>query len=420
MKAQITLFIIIGILVVVAFGIAFYVGNKVSKPQETKMELGIQPIQDYITTCLSLATIEGLSLIGRQGGAIYQSQGGLSPEVEEGNYVEYTDEKLGKLNVSFLILPPEGNVGTLFFSRPPKYPFEGFPYAGREPLFTGYYGISKLPPLYKFSNVTGNYVEGSIQENLETFIAKKTSECPSWQSFEEKGYDLTAGTAISSLLFANTTEQLRGEQNINVELLWPIEITTPDGEKALLEDFAIREQVRLATIYFTIKEIIDADVTDISYAPKDVGAFSVSVFPHGENSFVTVKDTQSIIGNKPFEFWIPRKNRRPALWRIDTDQLNKVTFHEHKDRGGAEITATATALRIDDPCQEPGIPKIYSIELNASDPDENEVYFESSKDEVKLPQPFSVRVYAKDGSTHTDDWFDSQEIQLQVALCKES
>jgi len=78
-RGQITIFIIIGILVLVAFSIALYVGTKmkqrieVKQTQQTTEKFGIQPIQDYITTCLSLATTEALSLIGRQGGVIYQN-----------------------------------------------------------------------------------------------------------------------------------------------------------------------------------------------------------------------------------------------------------------------------------------------------------------------------------------------------------
>ena len=164
-NAQITIFIIIGILVVVAFGITLYAGTKMSGRIETKQttqrleQLGLQPLQDYVNTCLSLATKEGLKLIGKQGGTIYASQGGLTPD--------YTDEKQyitqEETKVPYLIMPPEGNVGNtdcnteedceenccLFQSEPPGYPYLGFPYAGGELLFTGYYGMSKIPPLYK-------------------------------------------------------------------------------------------------------------------------------------------------------------------------------------------------------------------------------------------------------------------------------
>jgi len=436
MRAQLTVFIIIGALILVTFGITFYVGSRMNENIEAKgtqqrlEQIGIQPIQDYITTCLSLATIEGLELIGRQGGAIYQSQGGLTPDYllgEGQTYVKYTDPDLGVLDVSFLILPPEGNVGTLFFSNPPEYPFPGFPYPPGEtkPLFTGYYGISKLPPLYKISS--GKQVRGSIQENLETFISKRATECTDWKTFEEKGYSITEGNAITNLLFAQRQEQFIGEQYITIELLWPIEITTPGGDKTILKDFATREQVRLATIYYTVKTFIDGDVTDVSYMPNSTAAFLVNKQSYGQDSFIIVKDTQSIVANKPFEFWIPRKNRRPALWQIDESPIQRVTFHVTPGGRGARITASGGVLRINDPCQEPGVQNPYIIELQSSDPDEDDVSYSvhipgSSTNEIPNEaitfSEFSITVFAEDGSSHSQEWFDSQEIPLQVALCE--
>ncbi len=388
-------------------------------------QLALQPIQDYITTCLTLATNEGLTLLGRQGGAIYQSQGGLSQEPQD--YAEYTDPDLGTLKVPYVIIPPEGNVGTLFYSEPPTYPFETFPNNEGKELFTGYYGISKLPQLYKISALEES-VSGSIQENLETYIAGRTASCADWKSFEGKGYKITPGTATATLVFALKQEQFIGEQYFSVELLWPVDVTTPAGDKAILKDFAARIPVRLATIYYTIKTMIDGDVTDISYKPEST--FSVTTLPHNEDSFVIIKDAQSQVGNKPFEFWLPRKNRRPALWQIDTEPLQAERFHVTPEGRGAKINVVKideenSQLEIDDPCPEGQNP--YVIKLKASDPDENEISYEvhlprATDNEIPLSvaefEQYKITVYAKDNSKHPNDWFDSQEIPLKVGICE--
>jgi hypothetical protein len=436
MRGQITIFIIIGILVLAAFSIALYVGGKmkqrvdVRQTQQTTEKLSIQPIQDYITTCLSLATTEGLSLIGKQGGVIYQSQGGITTEPMPGTFALYTDpDRAEQLKVQYIILPPEGNVKELFFSEPPAYPFPGFPYPPGEttPLFKGYYGQNNLPSLYNVSVETGEYVSNSIQENLETFIAKKTVNCVNWKKFDDRGYDITSGKATASLIFAQKQEQFAGEQYITIQLSWPVEVTTSGGDKILLTDFAIKAPVRLATIYYTVKQIIDSDVTDISYIPQNIGAFSVSILPYGEDSFVSVKDAQSIVANKPFEFWIPRKNRRPALWQIDVSPLKDVKFHVTKEGRGTLITIQDSVLSFNDPCQEADVQNPYLIQLNASDPDEDKITYSvhlpgSSNNEISpdaVNFAYSITVYAKDRSTHTNDWYDSQEIPIQVALCEE-
>ncbi len=436
MRGQITIFIIIGILVLAAFSIALYVGGKmkqrvdVRQTQQTTEKLSIQPIQDYITTCLSLATTEGLSLIGKQGGVIYQSQGGITTEPTPGTFALYTDpDRTEQLKVQYIILPPEGNVKELFFSEPPAYPFPGFPYPPEEttPLFKGYYGQNNLPSLYNVSVETGEYVSNSIQENLETFIAKKIVNCVNWKKFDDQGYDITSGKATASLIFAQKQEQFAGEQYITIQLSWPVEVTTSGGDKTLLTDFAIKAPVRLATIYYTVKQIVDSDVTDISYTPQNIGAFSVSILPYGEDSFVSVKDAQSIVANKPFEFWIPRKNRRPALWQIDVSPLKDVKFHVTKEGRGTSITIQDSILSFNDPCQEADIQNPYLIQLNASDPDEDKITYSvhlpgSSNNEISSDAvnfAYSITVYAKDRSTHPNDWYDSQEIPIQVALCEE-
>ncbi len=435
MKGQITVFIIIGLLVVIAFGITLYAGSKMRQTTQAKetqqqmQQLGIQPIQEYITTCLTLAASQGLALIGRQGGAIYQSQGGLTPDFKEGdNYAKYTDPELGTLNVPYLIMPPEGNVDTLFYSEPPLYPFETFPHipGQTEPLFTGYYGTSKLPTLYKTSAQTGEKVQGSIQESLEEYIAKQTPQCTDWKTFDEKGYKITAKTPTASLIFATKQEQFAGEQYIGVELLWPIEITTPTGDKSILKDFAIKIPVRLATIYYTTKRIIDTDVTDISYAPENTEAFTIITVPYEEDSIIIAKDAQSTIENKQAEFWMPRKNRRPALWQINTEPLQQITFHVTPEGRGAKITA-GEKISIDDPCQEEGTPNPYELEINATDPDENEIIYdvyipESTNNELPLDaterEDYSITIYAKDKSDNPRTWFDSQTIPIKVALCE--
>jgi hypothetical protein len=465
-KAQITVFIIIGVLVIIAFGITFYVGTKMSQRIEGKEtqqrleQIGIQPIQDYVTTCLSLATTEALSLIGRQGGALYQKQYGLTKDYIEGEgefYVKYTDPQLGILDVSYLVLPPTGNVGNLFFSDPPEYPFPGFPYPAGEtkPLFTGYYGTSKLPPLYKTlptdkpctkdedcqpDNCKDNFcwktVQESLQENLETFIARKTTTCANWQTFEDKGYQITSGTAIANILFAEKQQVEKfieagafGEQQITIELLWPIEIATPGGDKTIIKDFAIKIPVRLVTIYYTVKTMIDGDVTDISFKPTGTGAFTTTTIPYGYDSFIILKDTQSTVANKPFEFWIPRKNRRPALWQIGTEALKDVTLHVTPEGKGTrlriiKISDEESQLQFDDPCPEGQLPY---LTLKASDPDEDEIKYSihvpgSTTDEIPLDATtfgeYSITIFAKDRSVHPDNWFDSQEIPLQVALCE--
>lgn len=443
MKAQITVFIIIGLLIVIAFGIAIYVGANLQKriqkePSQQRLEqLGVQPVYDYIVTCLNLAANEGVALLGKQGGLLYKSQDGVTADylLEDKNkfFVEYADiAYLKKLQVQYDVIPPSGSVcqdvtkpeTCSFFSEPPKYPFEGFP--GNPPLFFGYYGESRLPSLYRGINPdTKLPVTDSIQESLESFIAKRTVACADFKSFENR-FSITAGNAVAKLLFAETVGQFVGEQNINVELEWPVEVTTPGG-KTLLDRFAVKMPVRLATDYFFAKSIIDSDVTNTSYKPLPVDAFEVETIPMGSDSMVIVRDKQSVVQGKPFEFWIARKNRIPALWDIDTAPVSAVQFHVSENKNAkvsiVRIDGENAQLEIDDPCQADGVQNPFVIKLRASDPDENDVKFDvhipaSSTNEIPSDaanNPFEITVFAKDNSVQ-ETW-DSQAIPLKVVLC---
>jgi hypothetical protein len=180
--------------------------------------------------------------------------------------------------------------------------------------------------------------------------------------------------------------------------------------------------------------MIDADVTDASFVPESKAEFSTTILPYGHNSFIIVKDAQSIVGNKPFEFWVPRKNRKPALWKIDTSLLKATTLHITPDGTGTRIKIVKindmeSQIEFEDPCPTETLP---IVKLKASDPDEDPVSFSvhipgSSND--RIPQDalgfeqFSITIFAKDRSQHPNEWFDSeeilfQEIPIQVGICE--
>ncbi len=422
MRAQITVFIIIGILVVIAFAIALYAGSRLGLGGEgrgVEGKLGVQEIQDTVTSCLELSLGEGLKLLGSQGGFIFKEQGGVHDPQES---FELPTAQ-GKVAVPWLIIPPQGDVGGLFFADVPKYPFEGFPFPPKEskPFLTGYYGISRLPPLYEV-NEAQERTEGSIQDALEFFVAKKTTECVDWAGFAQKGFDVTVGQADVSLLFAQRQDQFVGEQFVTAALFWPLEISAPGNEKAQLKEFSTRVPVRLASVYYVTKSIVDGDVTDVSYVPQASGGMEIAVERFGEGSIIRLKDAQSVVQNAPFEFIIARKNRLPALWQIDDTPLGSVVFHVTSEGRGTRVQVDGKFLRFQDPCQDPDVQNPFVIELNASEPDEDEVSFAvevqgSVEPELKEIGERVVRVFAKDESQGSTGQFDRQELKVQVALC---
>ena len=97
-KSQVTLFIILGTVILVIFALVFYLISYVSeiKGQEDidetqKIPAELKPINDYIESCLSRVAQDGLELLGLQGGRIPSSEGGLTSDlnVEGKDFINY-------------------------------------------------------------------------------------------------------------------------------------------------------------------------------------------------------------------------------------------------------------------------------------------------------------------------------------------
>ncbi|RMD57957.1 hypothetical protein D6825_02450, partial [Candidatus Woesearchaeota archaeon] len=374
-EGQITVFMIIGLLVLIAFGVTIYAVSRIRTAQYESVQEGmdVKVIQDHISTCLNIASEEAFLVAGSQGGMIFADQGGVHNN-------EYPSVLVEGVRVPLLIRAPEGNVGSLFFSTPPNYPFEGFPYSNGKVILKGYYGESRIPPLYK-TGPDGVNVSGSIEESLERFIEKRVSDCVDFSPFSEKGIVVSKASARADIVFAKEREQFEGERFVSVHLRWPLGVTFPDGRRAVLEDFSMRMPVRLASMYYTVKQIIDADVTDIGYVPSAPG-FIVQKEDAQDYSLLRIVNPESKVANDVWSFVFARENRLPALWKIDTRELEGVVFHLTREGRGAKLSVSDGRLLISDPCPEAGVPDPFPLFLNASDPDEDPVHFEVDKNEI--------------------------------------
>lgn len=94
-RGQITVFILIGITLLIIFGIVFYTKGNVSKKEtETAAKkinadaFDIIPVRKYVESCLKKASDDGLWLLGAQGGYVELPEG-LSSTFYEDNLVPY-------------------------------------------------------------------------------------------------------------------------------------------------------------------------------------------------------------------------------------------------------------------------------------------------------------------------------------------
>ncbi|MBI4149362.1 hypothetical protein HY491_02860, partial [Candidatus Woesearchaeota archaeon] len=82
-KSQITLFIIIGLVIILAVGATIYITRTVefqretAIPQAEQISTQFEPVRQYIQSCLRQTGIQALQLIGQQGGYAYPEEQGI-------------------------------------------------------------------------------------------------------------------------------------------------------------------------------------------------------------------------------------------------------------------------------------------------------------------------------------------------------
>lgn len=321
-KSQVTMLMIVGLVLFISVSLVLYLSKTVVKKQsqrnvkdiqETSIET--QPIKVFVDECLDKTAKDAISLLGKQGGKIYKSQGGTLvdyQDTDEGNFfVKYKN-----LNVAYSISPPKFDAPP-FFSSIPDYPWEKFPYETTltAEVFDGYFGTSNIPPLYAFQG------PHSIQTQIETFIDNNIDSCLDFKLFKDQGYDISMNNS--------KTQVTIGSSDVSIISHLPLTITNSNTKETFeIERFTTNVGIRLKDIYFLIQGLINNDVTNIKFDIRNTRNSQNLNINLIENVFsnddlIIVTDEKSLIYGKPFEYAFARKNRAPALYYIKT---NTVTF----------------------------------------------------------------------------------------------
>lgn len=424
-RAQLTLMIITGIVFLVAVAMVIWIGSKTATTrtepaaeQQRLRQVAVQPVTEYIRSCLDMTTMSGLELLGKQGGVLYRAQGGLTPNPQPYpdlgvKYVEYEG-----LNVSYLITRPTQNIGTLYYAQPPEYPWVAYPYAVNKSdnslrtVYTGYFGKSLLPPLFKPGN-------NSIQEQLESYISFNLPKCTVWKTFENQGLSIESGKPNITVMIAENRTQIETEQYFSVLANWQVNITDKTTTaNTSISEFSISYPVHLAKFYLFVQGLINSDIRDSSFDPLKESATATPVYieksiykneDQSTDDVIIVQDTESMLRGKPMEFWILRQNRYPALVWINQTRLNDFVFRPMgycDDKKSISIDGNLLSIIFaDSPSSE------WTTTLSAVDPDEDIVAFRTKPDDGKIGKhkitssiasPYKVYVYASDGSNIED------------------
>ena len=380
LKSQVTMMIIVGLVLFILVGIVFYISKSTVKKtaqQGVKTTQGTaldtQPIKEFVSKCQDKLAKEAVTLIGKQGGYIYKSQGGDLIDYsgsDQGIFFIMYDSNKVAYNIK---QPPIYSVAT-FSSVPPDYPWISFPYKNansNDQTFDGIFGLSNMPPL--------NISQGpnSIQSQIESYIDNKMESCADLSSFTNEGYEISVNKSKTTVTIASSDVRIKTSMPIKV-------INKATSEQTYVDTFSTTANVRLRDIYYFVKDIISNDVRKINFNLKDVGnnknSFRISVLDNlfSKDDIVIITDDKSQISGKQFEYRFARKNRAPALYYIRPDYL----------RLAEDTIITKDTLNLRD------------SDLKAEDPDEDPLTSSSFTISPSLPTtpdhpqriPFNVEV----------------------------
>ncbi len=372
-QAQISIIMIMVIIILVIFGIVYYLTSSSRERQAEKemqtqqlAETKIKPIQEYVKSCLDLVSKNAVETIGKQGGYLYQSQGGPVPDFSNADvkkrFLVYDGFKVG-----YAVYGPEGDV-VIYKSDPPGYPWAVFPYietaSGSAEYYFGFFGFNEMRALEKpFTN--------SIQGQLEVYTKNNLDACLDWSAFEQENIGITAQEAEINVVIGETTTMFK--------MKYPIAIKDKtSGAEQHLEEFIVNYNIRLRKFLDFIEYITDRDVTDIKFdisrqAGQDMSVKVVEDASGTKDDIVIITDARSVILDKPFEFRFARHNRNPALHFLAEKEISNNDLFGICNN--AELTIVQDILKISNAQECTSSPKSKTIGLKAYDPDEDNTVF---------------------------------------------
>ncbi len=207
MRAQVSVFIIIGVLLMVSAGLVFWVTSPKSSVK-LKYSDGAAPVKAYVEQCIASTAAQGIEYASNQAGHIYSIQKGQSPEPS--SYYPQNNYK-----VPYLV--EDRGTGM------------------------GYFGF--------------NDIDRDLELELMQFFVNRFTDsgsptlCNVEQEMRQLGYDVAVDRAgIASTAVLNDKELL-------VSLHAPITVKL-QGTEYFLEDFSWSQNTVVQPSYFAAKEVI--------------------------------------------------------------------------------------------------------------------------------------------------------------------
>jgi len=335
-KSQITIFLLISLVVLVAFLLVFAFIKSVSNSQGKSQSNLLfsdssqkETLTRYIETCISEVSQDAIYTISKQGGFFFQDQ--------MGSMIDWDIPKIQHINqsIAYQIYSPNPNL----IASDNFYPC----YTARAyvpPIMKGQYcfeSYNHLQPFYLFGSSGDpiksvnpdlceayNYSKAdydcfcqecngySIESQLENYINYNLPDCLNFSNFYD--FDISSGNISTDILIEN--------KGVTINLDYPLVISN-QGNKAetYSEKFSITLPIRLKTIYDLTRNIINQEINNLSFNLQTTPykqnipylTFSTKTIPQNTSYIFTINDSQSNFKGNNFIFQFAIQNRQPAL-----------------------------------------------------------------------------------------------------------
>jgi hypothetical protein len=319
-KAQVTMFIILGIIILLLFLIFNSFSQQFSAEQKkvkeiTKTELTSSPANLYVTSCIKKTFEQAIQKLAENGGwipVVASCRNNCSPAGTVGN-TSYG-----------LVLNPG-------ISSTPKYPcidlssswpFCRFSYQPDKPVLS-IYGKINLPKLQDSQD--------SIKEQLEKYTELEIKKCIDPNKLHSQAQSLITVKSAEP----DVTIDIRAE-DVKVNLNLAVTAESQGRQAVENMNYSIIAPVRLNFIYKFVYDMLYKDNSDLLFDPTTSFTnttwyfggmtLNVSYNQKGFDDLFVVTDNSSRINDKPLQFKFARQNLPPVLNYVSGFSTQKFDF----------------------------------------------------------------------------------------------
>ena len=232
-RGQVTVFVIVGIVIVVTIALVFYfLGDNIKRETDTEVvfdESSLEPLQDYVEDCIEKHGGEAIDLVLKGGG-----------DIEPGLHQMYHNEK-----INFL-------------------------------CYTDGYNAcyNKMP-----------FLDSHIEEQINNYVLERLNTCIDFSAIESEGFEIQKGNM--------DLKTSVGKYNILITLDYPV--TLSKGDSKIIEDrFSKTFDVPLGRILKVVNDIVefDSDPNGFPILPFDVVAYAYRTNGEAEIKMDSIEDSK--------------------------------------------------------------------------------------------------------------------------------